>query len=178
LEKLAKQLSKFTIRAESANEFVEKLQKVAANAQAALATAQESIANQGKSTEQLYLEAQEKQANAEAAALERAAEAARQKNLQKEMEAAARAKKEAEARKKKEAEQKAVLEEARAAAAQAALNEAGVAKQLEFYRQQLADEQAKSAPSAALVFQFEGMITTLGAADLENKKIKKQKADE
>lgn len=161
METLSKSLDKLTIRAGAANQFVEKLQKVVANAQAALSTAQESIANQGKSQEQLYMEAQAKQVAAEAAALERKAEAERQKNLQKEMEAAARAKKDAEARAKKAAEEQAKLDEARKAAEQAALNKKGVGKQLDFYLQQLADEQAKTAPSKALVFEFENMIATL-----------------
>jgi len=123
---LAKQLDKLSIRATAANEFVEKVMQVQFNAEAALRTAAESLANVGKSQEQLYMEAQEKQKAAELAAIERAKEAERIKNLQREMERAAAAKKEAEARAKKEAEEKAILAAARKEAEQAALNNAGM----------------------------------------------------
>jgi len=48
LEKLAKQLDKLSIKANAANNFVEKVTKAQGNAASALATALESIANKGK----------------------------------------------------------------------------------------------------------------------------------
>jgi colicin import membrane protein len=116
LERLAKELAKLTTKASSANEFVSKVRQVQSNAEAALATAQESIANKGKTQAELYAEAQAKQEAAAAAAIARKEEAERQQNLQKAMEAAALAKKEADARAKKEATEKAALAAARKAA--------------------------------------------------------------
>jgi len=83
LEFLGKQLEKLTVKANSANHFVEKVLKVQAGAQAALAAAQEGIANQNTTPAQLYAEGQAKALLAEAAAVKRKEEAERQKNLQK-----------------------------------------------------------------------------------------------
>lgn len=57
LEKLAINAEKLDIKVTAAKKSVEKLTNVVKNTKAALATAQETIDNQGKSQEQIYAEA-------------------------------------------------------------------------------------------------------------------------
>jgi len=163
LENLAVELEALNDKLLAATSTVDQISKVVANANQALLTAQESIANAGKSQEELYAEAQAKQAEAEAAAVLRAEEAERQKNLQAEMEAAARAKKEEEERKRKEAEEKALLEEQRRAAEQAALQNADIGSKIIYYQDLIADETT----SAADKYDYENLLETLLVKQLE-----------
>ena len=93
LETLAIEVEALNEKLVAAVSTVTQINRVVMNADQALLTATESLANVGKSQEDLYAEAQVKQQAAEAAALLRAEEVERQKNLQSAMEATFLAKK-------------------------------------------------------------------------------------
>lgn len=106
----------------------------------ALVSANEFIANKGKSQADLYAEAQEKKKKAEEAKAAREAKAKEQANLKKAMEEAAAAEAAEAERKKREAEEKAKVEAARKAAEQAKLNALGLEGKIEEYGRLLAGE--------------------------------------
>jgi hypothetical protein len=177
LETLAIEVEALNEKLVAAVSTVTQINRVVMNADQALLTATESLANVGKSQEDLYAEAQVKQQAAEAAALLRAEEVERQKNLQSAMEAAALAKKEEEERKRSEAIEKAALDEARRAAEQAALSNADIGAQIASYEALIADEST----SASDRYDYTNLLTTLrvkqGEIDATAQRLAQEKTD-
>jgi hypothetical protein len=106
------------------------LTAIVANAKKSLKTANDSIANAGKTQLEIYAEAKAANDLAKEAAKARAAETERAKALQSSVEAAARKKKEEEARKRAESERQAAAAKARADADSAALAAATLDKEI------------------------------------------------